>query len=199
MPVWAVLDYTNAPLVARELLLAKINILGPEYFQELLSYHIKVTARPASAGPHDSADSDGVESDFNPSGLATSDALRHKHEYLENIAFFTHQFGGKVLDVSTYSCTVEVCVITLSLPRHSCKTCAMFVDRPDRTLTSHMTSSAKPSRIDSFMKLVAPFGILESARTGLMALPRSPLSGPHEDATAKEADEVVDASQLPPG
>ncbi len=27
-------------------------------------------------------------------------------------------------------------------------------------------SSAKPTRIDSFLKLIAPFGILESARTG---------------------------------
>lgn len=60
-------------------------------------------------------------------------------------------------------------------------------------------SSAKPSRIDSFLKLIAPFGILESARTGLMALPRSPLYGPDEDTHVKEADEVVDASQLPPG
>jgi len=46
----------------------------------------------------------------------------------------THQFGGKVLDISTNNCIVEV--------------------------------SAKPARIDSFLKLVAPFGILESARTG---------------------------------
>jgi acetolactate synthase-1/3 small subunit len=60
-------------------------------------------------------------------------------------------------------------------------------------------SSAKPSRIDSFLKLIAPFGILESARTGLMALPRSPLYGPDEDTHVKDADEVVDASQLPPG
>lgn len=58
--------------------------------------------------------------------------------------------------------------------------------------------SAKPSRIDSFLKLIAPFGILESARTGLMALPRSPLSGPQTEAV-KDADDVVDASQLPPG
>jgi acetolactate synthase-1/3 small subunit len=49
------------------------------------------------------------------------------------------------------------------------------------------------------MKLVAPFGILESARTGLMALPRSPLHKHNEEAIIKEADEVVDASQLPPG
>lgn len=65
------------------------------------------------------------------------------------------------------------------------------------TLTS--LRSAKQSRIDSFLKLVAPFGILESARTGLMALPRSPLHGLNEEAMVKEADEVVDHSQLPPG
>jgi acetolactate synthase I/III small subunit len=65
-------------------------------------------------------------------------------------------------------------------------------------LTFH-NRSAKPSRIDSFLKLIAPFGILESARTGLMALPRSPLYGPNDNQQTKEADEVVDASQLPPG
>lgn len=48
------------------------------------------------------------------------------------------------------------------------------------------------------MKLISPFGILESARTGLMAIPRSPLYGPQEDQ-AKDADEIVDASTLPPG
>lgn len=31
-----------------------------------------------------------------------------------------------------------------------------------------------------------------------MALPRSPLSGPQDDGV-KEADDVVDASTLPPG
>jgi hypothetical protein len=32
-----------------------------------------------------------------------------------------------------------------------------------------------------------------------MALPRSPLQGINEEAIAKEADEAVDVSQLPPG
>jgi acetolactate synthase-1/3 small subunit len=32
-----------------------------------------------------------------------------------------------------------------------------------------------------------------------MALPRSPLTEAPEEAIVKEADEVVDASQLPPG
>jgi acetolactate synthase I/III small subunit len=48
------------------------------------------------------------------------------------------------------------------------------------------------------MKLIAPFGILESTRTGLMALPRSALYGPNEEMQ-KDADDLVDASTLPPG
>lgn len=169
VPVWAVLDYTNSALVQRELLLAKINILGPEYFEELLAHHREITAPTEST--QESAEASSLEAasaDFHPSRLATSEALRHKHEHLKNITYFAHQFGGKMLDISTSSCIVEI--------------------------------SAKPERIDSFLKLVAPFGILESARTGLMALPRSPLYGPNEEDThIKEADEVVDASTLPPG
>jgi len=173
VPVWAVLDYTAAPLVQRELLLAKVNILGPEYFEELLTHHREITANDAEGleGQDQWAQQRLEEiresNDFHPSKLAISQALRHKHEHLKSITYFTHQFGGKVLDISTNSCIVEV--------------------------------SAKPTRIDSFMKLIAPFGILESARTGLMALPRSPLFGPNEDQGHKEADDIVDASTLPPG
>ena len=66
-------------------------------------------------------------------------------------------------------------------------------------LTHHPISrSAKPTRIDSFMKLISPFGILESARTGLMALPRSPLHGASEEVE-RDAGDLVDASSLPPG
>ncbi|KAI9843872.1 MAG: acetolactate synthase, regulatory subunit [Sclerophora amabilis] len=174
VPVWAVLDYTAAPLVQRELLLAKISILGPEYFEELLAHHREMTA--ADAEDMEQTTQEGqrqaqrteaeLREDFHPSRLAASEALRHKHEHLEAITHLTHQFGGKVLDISTNNCIVEV--------------------------------SAKPTRIDSFMKLIAPFGILESARTGLMALPRSPLYGPSEEIE-KEASDLVDASALPPG
>ncbi|KAG6000812.1 acetolactate synthase, regulatory subunit [Claviceps lovelessii] len=174
VPVWAVLDYSNAALVQRELLLAKINTLGPEYFEELLAHHREITAGEYADGGHAPEGAAAAEQsleetsvDFHPSKLAASEALRHKHEHLKTITYFTHQFGGKVLDISTISCIVEI--------------------------------SAKPSRIDSFLKLIAPFGILESARTGLMALPRSPLRGPVEEPLFKDAEEIVDASQLPPG
>ncbi|KAI1403774.1 small regulatory subunit of acetolactate synthase [Hypoxylon fuscum] len=166
VPVWAVLDYTNAALVQRELLLAKVNILGPEYFEELLAHHREMTAE-ADIAENGDRSLEEIAQDYHPSKMVASQALRLKHEHLRSITYFAHQFGGKVLDISTSSCIVEV--------------------------------SAKPVRIDSFLKLIAPFGILESSRTGLMALPRSPLYGPDEETIVKEADEIVDASQLPPG
>ena len=48
------------------------------------------------------------------------------------------------------------------------------------------------------MKLVSPFGILESSRTGLMALPRTPITTTNEEIE-KDAGDLVDASSLPPG
>jgi len=179
VPVWAVLDYTQSPLVQRELLLAKVSILGPEYFEELLAppremaqapeleetYEPDMSDEERNAMAHEAA-RESLRKDYHPTNLPVSQALRHKHEHLRAITFMTHQFGGKVLDISTNNCIVEV--------------------------------SAKPTRIDSFMKLISPFGILESARTGLMALPRSPL---HNSAEVEEmeAQDVVDNSLLPPG
>ena len=177
VPVWAVLDYTSAPLVQRELLLAKISILGPEYFEELLAHHREMAQGPQEIEAEELSEADqealaeaaardSLRRDYHPTNLPISQALRHKHEHLQAITHLTHQFGGKVLDISTNNCIVEV--------------------------------SAKSNRIDSFMKLIAPFGILESARTGLMALPRSPLHGPNE-VEEKEAQDIVDVSTLPPG
>ncbi|PNS14035.1 Acetolactate synthase small subunit, mitochondrial [Sphaceloma murrayae] len=174
VPVWAVLDYTEAPLVQRELLLAKISILGPEYFEELLAHHREMTgaespideSNPEQIQASISAKQDAAVQDYHPSNLAPSQSLRQKHEHLKSITYLTHQFGGKVLDISTNNCIVEI--------------------------------SAKPTRIDSFMKLISPYGILESARTGLMALPRTPLETAAE-ALEKDAEDVVDTSTLPPG
>lgn len=110
VPVWAVLDYTSAPLVQRELLLAKINILGPEYFEELQAHHREMTAGETEEIDIErrSLEESGQSNDFHPSKLVVSQALRHKHEHLKSITYFTHQFGGKVLDISTNSCIVEV-------------------------------------------------------------------------------------------
>ena len=116
VPVWAVLDYTAAPLVQRELLLAKVSILGPEYFEELLAHHREMTAADATRFEESQASfeaeratkEEGERGDYHPSRLAASQALRHKHEHLEAITHLTHQFGGKVLDISTNNCIVEM-------------------------------------------------------------------------------------------
>lgn len=111
VPVWAVLDYSNAALVQRELLLAKINILGPEYFEELLAHHREMTTgefEPEHSHEVAELSLEELAKDFHPSKLAASEALRHKHEHLKTLTYFTHQFGGKVLDISTNSCIVEV-------------------------------------------------------------------------------------------
>ena len=116
VPVWAVLDYTPAPLVQRELLLAKISILGPEYFEDLMAHHREVSAADASkldeiaqlTAADRQEQREGADSDYHPSRLAASQALRHKYEHLDHITHLTHQFGGKVLDISTNNCIVEM-------------------------------------------------------------------------------------------
>ena len=119
VPVWAVLDYTAAPLVQRELLLAKISMLGPEFFEDLMAHHREVSATDVSeleeetnaeAQRHQERvqQVEQGDPDYHPSRLAASQALRHKHQHLDAITHLTHQFGGKVLDISTNNCIVEV-------------------------------------------------------------------------------------------
>ncbi|KAJ3295236.1 hypothetical protein HK104_002897 [Borealophlyctis nickersoniae] len=61
--------------------------------------------------------------------------------------------------------------------------------------------SAKSSRVDAFLKVLEPYGILEAARSGIMAMPRSPVDGLHEKSTeaADDDSDTVDATMLPPG
>ncbi|CAH2354962.1 acetolactate synthase small subunit, mitochondrial [[Candida] railenensis] len=162
VPVYAVLDYTNAEIIKRELLLARVSLLGPEYFQELIASH-KLVSSDASSIPDLSA----PESSFHPNNLAPSEALRQKHNHLEHISTITEKFGGKIVDISDRNVIVEL--------------------------------SAKPSRISSFTQLLQPFGILEIARSGMMALPRTPLDGHVEEEDVVDAADIVDVSQLPPG
>lgn len=107
VPVWAVLDYTDSALVQRELLLAKVSILGPEFFEELLQHHREITTSPDSLD-HKHSQHDHTVQQYHPRHLPQSQALRHKHEHLDAITRLTHQFGGKILDISTNNCIVEV-------------------------------------------------------------------------------------------
>jgi acetolactate synthase small subunit len=115
VPVWAVLDYTNTRTIARELLLAKVSILGPEYLEDQLH---------------------GGPSEQQHSPITPSQALRNKHQLLHSISVLAGQFGAKIVDVSDNSVIVEL--------------------------------TAKTSRVEAFLSLLKPFGVLESARTGVL-------------------------------
>ncbi|EDO15571.1 hypothetical protein Kpol_487p4 [Vanderwaltozyma polyspora DSM 70294] len=166
VPVYAVLNYTKSEIIKRELVLARVSLLGAEYFEDLLLHHHQTT------GNIDDTNlvTEIREKTFHPSNLPLSEVLRLKHEHLNDITNLAKNFGGRVVDISEGSCVVEL--------------------------------SAKPSRISAFLKLIEPFGVLECARSGMMALPRTPLKTSveeeNEDAESK-ISEIVDITQLPPG
>lgn len=163
VPVYAVLNYTNSMMVKRELVLARISLLGSEYFQDLLLNH-----------HHDDANAETIkkirEQKYHPSNLLPSEVHRLKHQHLADIQNLAQNFGGKVVDISETNCIVEL--------------------------------AAKPTRVSAFIKLLEPFGVLECTRSGMMALPRTPLKTSHEEAEEDQdtlISEIVDISQLPPG
>lgn len=182
VPVWAVLDYTETNVISRELLLAKVSILGPEYLEEQL---VGGPSHEPRRAVHDHDESSKMEretvlahnfersahpdqfTESSASPITPSQALRLKHQHLHSISVLANQFGAKIVDVSENSVIVEL--------------------------------TAKTTRVEAFLNLLKPFGILEAARTGLMAMPRTPIRTDEDDAVPLDEGGAVDASLLPPG
>ena len=164
VPVWAVLDYTQTRVIERELMLVKVSILGPEYFEES-QYGLNGGAQssnqshqqvppellaerrqgspeqdsrrsPAPQDPSvDAAAAVGAHAQqIASTPLTPTEALRVKSDNMRSVIALAEQFRGRVVDVSSTSVIVEI--------------------------------SAKSSRCDAFLKLVRPFGVLECARSG---------------------------------
>jgi len=168
VPVWAVLDYTDAPLVARELLLAKISLLGPEYFADLVAHHGHAhKAQIGEAAPGATQEQlDYRKEKYHPSNIPLSEQLRHKHAHLEAITKLSKHYGGKIADISERNCIVELC--------------------------------AEPERISRFLRHIKPFGVIETVRTGISVLTKTPMDGEYdvEEAPKEVVEELGD---LPPG
>lgn len=200
--MWAVLDYTDTHCIERELLLAKVSILGPEYVEDQLLggptheprrvqpelEHTKLERETALAQHFEHAADPEPHPDaaaHTPAPLTPSQVLRLKSDNLQAIQVLSAQFGGRIVDVSEHSVIVEVC--------------------------------GKTKRVEAFLSLLKPFGLLESARTGtfgvvlvsfheamliailgLMVMPRTPIKGADEGEAEGDGG-VVDASLLPPG
>jgi len=180
VPVWAVLDYTETRTITRELLLVKVSILGPEYLEDQLA-----------GGPsHDPRVASGATS----SKTERERTLAHHFEHSANP------------DPSSESHTAITPSQALRLKHqhlHSISVLATqfgakIVDVSEHSVIVELT--AKTARVEAFLSLVKPFGILEAARTGLMAMPRTPITtSGEEDEVASDLDGAVDASLLPPG
>ncbi|KAF8308377.1 acetolactate synthase [Clavulina sp. PMI_390] len=190
VPVWAVLNYTETLLIERELLLAKVSILGPEYLEDQLaggpSHEPRKNAQglihdlETAAADEKLAREMALAQNFEHSmeapteapavgsrTLTPSEALRIKHQHLSHIRNLADQFAARIVDVSENSVIVEM--------------------------------SGKTSRVDAFLKLIKPFGLIESARSGAMVMPRTPLPSSADEDEMGYSSEGVDASLLPPG
>lgn len=108
VPVWAVLDYTDARIVARELLLAKVSLMGPEYFEELVAHHCEAQRIALNQDTKVPAGNFEV-GEYHPKNLPLSEALRHKHDHLDAISKLAKHYGGKIADISDRNCIVELC------------------------------------------------------------------------------------------
>ena len=147
--MWAVLDYTNTNCIQRELLLAKVSILGPDYVED--QYLGGPTHEPRRTPT--SSDATKLEKEANlvhnfersahpeqdvpaQAPLTSTELLRLKSEHLRSISVLAEQFGARMVDVSEHSVIVEL--------------------------------SGKTSKVEAFLSLLKPFGLLESARTGTL-------------------------------
>ena len=162
------LDYTNTRCVERELLLAKVSTLGPEFAhndssnsatsQTAYDQAIDQTAniptfvgqdgqQEESLAQQEAALARSFESSSNPlypsrrhtEGMSASEALIAKNLHFNAIKTLAEQFGGRIVDVGENDCIVQL--------------------------------TAKSLRVNAFLNLMRTFGVLEAARSGMSHLP----------------------------
>ena len=164
VPVWAVLDYTETRTITRELMLVKVSILGPEYLEDqLLGGPSHEPRRGASSAAHD------------------------EHTKLEREMLLARNFehSGHADQQSAPAPTPAPAPQPLtpsealrmrhqhlqSISTLASQFGARIVDVSENSVIVEM--SGKTSRVEAFLSLVKPFGIIESARTGATFSPLS--------------------------
>ncbi len=73
---------------------------------------------------------------------------------------------------------------------------AEVVDVGSEHMTLELSSWSR--RIDAFIEMLRPFGIVESSRSGVVAMPRSPVAGMVDGAGDEEVGQEQDLAALPP-
>lgn len=146
VPVWAVLDYTNTRTITRELLLVKVSILGSEYLEEQLA-----------GGPsHEPRRIHIPAEDPDSQKLEREKALAHHFEHPDQAPEPSPMTPSEALRLKHQ----HLHSISILASQFGAK----IVDVSEHSVIVELT--AKTSRVEAFLSLVKPFGILESARTG---------------------------------
>lgn len=164
VPVWAVLDYTRTSCISRELLLCKISILGPEYAEQ------QMTGGPTHAPEVPSfVTADGQETQ--------SHHVDAKFERERAIAQNFEKSGSSLPgNLSCYASNgqhnplgASEALIAKHLHLRSVKTLTeqfggRVVDVAENSVIIELT--AKTARVEAFLSLMRPFGVLEAVRSG---------------------------------
>jgi acetolactate synthase-1/3 small subunit len=175
VPVWAVLDYTKTSTISRELLLAKVSVLGPEYAEQQMS-----------GGPTHSAHSNDAVHDYLPTNEGTE-----KFQAEQALAQNFESSGGLPPSLSSYNgrqqqgghqghaLSQSEALIAKNLHLNAIKTLTdqfggRLVDVAENSVIVELT--AKSSRVEAFLSLLRPFGILEAARSGESSAPGGRMS-----------------------
>ena len=243
VPVWAVLDYTETRTIQRELLLVKVSILGPEYLEDqltggpsheprashrahaeqtkldremALARHFEESTRPPP--PLTTTTTTTTTNATSPSPASTSSTSPSSMAEVAHAAAMVAADAGGAKPLTPSEALRARHQHLQSLHVLANQFGARIVDVSEHSIILEMC--AKTSRVEAFLSLVKPFGIIESARTGtvfrplsalgsaylysfffagLMAMPRTPIAGLSQEDAADEGGVAVDASLLPPG
>ena len=225
VPVWAVLNFTQTRSVQRELLLVKVSILGPDYFEEQL-------ARRWGSEPQSSSQQEHHE-ELDKSSPAirlaerAATAAAKTNPYANIASPVTEDDSGLWEGSSTSNGTSNYITASQALrQKHLHLANIETLARQFKGVVADVSNdcvvvevTGKTAKIDAFLKLVRPYGILEAARTGksgrvysscddadidwstgVMVMPRGWSNIANEDDEDVVAEtEVVDSSMLPPG
>lgn len=171
VPVWAVLNFTQTRSVQRELLLVKVSILGPDYFEEQLAR--RWGSEPQSSSPEHHEELDKSSPAIRLAERAAT-AAAQTNPYANIASNGTEDDSGLWEGSSTSNGTSNYITASQALrQKHlhlaNIETLArqfkgVIADVSNDCVVVEVTG--KTAKIDAFLKLVRPYGILEAARTG---------------------------------
>lgn len=166
VPVWAVLDYTETRTISRELLLVKVSILGPEYLDDQLAggpSHEPRAAHRAHAEQTKLEREMALARNFEESSRPhPTPSTSSSSTYSSSSTASPAVEGAKPLTPSEALRMRHQHLQSLHVLANQFG--ARIVDVSENSIILEM--SGKTSRVEAFLSLVKPFGIIESARTG---------------------------------